>query len=148
LGRKIQPIVPIINNILPSNWEKLIEFYDPDFIGYSCNINIEYIETICEKYEFNPIATLDLDDSRNRIEGVYSANLIPHIKSYFDEDRKFLKANNTWKIKSHLKDYYKLNYLLCDRYVMDREILGNHSFVEINKDNFESINKILFENKI
>lgn len=31
---------------------------------------------------------------------------------------------------------------------MNREILGNHSFVEINEDNFDSINKILFENQI
>ncbi len=73
-GGRYNPIVPIINNILPTNWEKLIEYYDPDYIGFSSNIPVDYIENICEKYEFNPISIFGLDDSKNCIEGVYSAN--------------------------------------------------------------------------
>lgn len=142
-GGRYNPIIPIHNNEISEGYLELIKNYDPDFVFYSEGIEIEIIESL---RIFNPIGYFNLDDKPMRmdISGLDSLYLL----SQLDSNIKVLLTRDLWKADSALMDYYKLNFgLEKASLISDIQITKNYNQLIVDPSNFDSLNKIIYEER-
>ena len=142
-GGKMIPIIPVENNSFTPEWKDLFSRYDPDYILRTTGVTEEFIVSQCYELGLNPVEILNIDESTSQIEGIYSGTLISIIDVFPGEKAKFIQGGDLWRFEHPLKPYYKLNYLLDDQYRFNKKMIGSHFIVDINKDNFNELNKII-----
>lgn len=135
------PIVPVRNGIINDSWLNIISHYDPDFIFYSKKIDPEIIYRL---RLFNPIRFVEIDeDLRVReIEGVDVYNFL----SQYQAKSNIILSTDTWKTKSPLLPFYKLNFGLEEHsYQHQFELSRGHKITQLSCENFHMINKLIYE---
>lgn len=58
-GGRYNPIVPVKDNLITERWKSVLQYYDPDFVFYSKEIDPEAIKRL---RFFNPCGYYNLDD--------------------------------------------------------------------------------------
>jgi hypothetical protein len=142
-GGRYNPIVPVKGNIILENWKAILQYYDPDFVFYSKEIDVEIIKRL--RY-FNPCGYYNLDEQPKRedITGVDAFYFL----SQFDSSSKIILPSALWKTESPLLDFYKINFgLEKNGFVSDYEIGKNHPLTIIDSKNFASLNQIIHDEK-
>lgn len=136
-GGRYNPIVPVSNNIISKEYIEVIKFYDPDYIFYSNDVDVEKLKLL---NSFNPIGYFCLDDQPRRedISGVDSFYFL----SQFHTKSKIILTAETWKTESPLIPFYQINFgfetsLINSEYEIskdfDRTIVGEKEFPNLNK---------------
>jgi len=100
-GGRYNPIIPVYNNIISEEYLEVIKHYDPDFIGYTSNVNPEIIKNL---NIFNPEKYFNLDNPHeNRIQGVNASYLLE------DQLNKEIAAQISYN-QDGLDSFYLLNF--------------------------------------
>jgi hypothetical protein len=140
-GGRYNPIVPVIDNTISERWIEILKFYDPDFIFYSKEIDLEIIKRL---RIFNPCAYYNLDD-QPRHEDISGVDGFYFLSQFHTKSRIILTAE-TWKTKSPLLSYFKTNF------GFETSLIYNE--VELSKDfdrkivddkEFNLLNKLIYE---
>lgn len=142
-GGRYNPIIPIEEANIAESWKELIKHSDPDFVYYSPDLDLEFVKDLCLELKFNPIEILELEDRSTRIEGVDIHSLLPLI----DDQSTLIEATNLNNVKSPLKDFFELNFLISN--LTHYESIKTKAFkkIEINDSNFDEFCKIVHKNK-
>jgi len=142
-GGRYNPIVPVLDNKIPDRYIELLRYYDPDYVYYSGNIDIDIVKGL---RIFNPAEYIHIDPKRSFGE-ILGFNAL-HLISRNENDLKILLPNKLWGHESPLLDFYLINFGL-DRLVTwgDSDITKGISKIEITGENYSSLNQILFEEK-
>lgn len=136
-GGRYNPIVPVKNNIITDLWKEILNFYDPDFVFYSKEINPEIIKRL---RIFNPCGYYNLDDQPRR-EDISGVNTF-YFLSEFHTKSKIILTAETYKTESLLLPYYKTNFGFETSLIhhevelrkeFDRMIVDEKEFAELNK---------------
>lgn len=142
-GGRYNPIIPVDENVISEKYIELLKNYDPDYVFYSDGVSPEIIKKL---RVFNPCGYFNLDEQPRRedISGVNSFYFL----SKFDTNSKIILPQSLWQTKSPLLDFYKLNFgIESNTFVSESEIGKYHSQIILDKENFESLNQILHQEK-
>lgn len=142
-GGRYNPIVPVKDNVISENWKAVLQYYDPDFVFYSEEIDPEIIKQL---RFFNPCGYYNLDEQPRRedISGVDSFYLL----SEFHTKSRIILTAETWKSESPLIPFYQINFGL-ETSLIHNEVELSKDFDRkiIGKDEFASLNKLIYELK-
>lgn len=142
-GGRYNPIIPVHNNTITDEYKALANFYDPDYVFYTNNIDIDLIKQL--QY-FTPSAYVNIQDQPLK-EDVIGVDAL-YFLSQFDKSSKFIVPGNIGKIQSPLIEFYKLNFgLQRNATVSDYELSKDFDRTIIDSTNFSELNKLLYENK-
>lgn len=142
-GGRYNPIIPVHNDTITDDYKAFVKVFDPDYVFYTNNINIELIKQL---QFFNPSGYVNIDEQpiKEDITGVDAFYLL----SQFDKSSKVFIPGDIWKIESPLVEFYKLNFgLQKNAIVSDYELSKNYDRTIIDSSNFGELNKLLHENK-
>ena len=142
-GGRYTPIIPVYNNVIADGYLELIKHYDPDYVLCSAGVDVEVIKQLrC----FNPAGYFELDDQGHcrDFEGVNAF----HLLSEYTPGSKVLVSEGIANLQSPTLDFYKINFgLVMSTYVGDDEITRQYQKIELNTENFASLNQLIHEQK-
>lgn len=142
-GGWFNPIVPVREGVIEDSWINIISHYDPDYIFYSKKIDPEIIFRLkC----FNPIEYIELgeDFRKSNSAGVNAFNFL----SQFPAKSNIILTSDTWKTKSPLLSYYKLNFGLEENLIHHQiEFSREHKVTHVSSESFNTINRLIHELK-
>lgn len=132
-GGRYNPIIPSFNGEVPEEFLELAINFDPDYVIYTNDVNIEMI-----KHHFNPIEFENIPHlSHYNLEGIDASYLLN--PSYgFDG---VLHENGLHKSLRSLYKFYKLNFGFLNG--ENNDAVKKFKQVNISSDNQEQLNKIL-----
>ncbi len=137
-GGGYNPIIPVDNNTIPEKYYRILEYYDPDYIIYSKDIDIEVLKKIPF---FNPEGYYPIDEMQ-MMDGVDCH----HLLNLFNIKGQVILADGLMNFINPLLDYYQINFgLRKNAFQMDKTLTRNSDQTLINKDTFKDLNKIICE---
>jgi len=143
-GGRLNPIVPVCEDGITANWRELLGYFDPDYIYFLEPLEMSQIEEISQSLKMNPTEILPIDVEFPDIYGLKSVSQLAKLKKPVN----LIKAEYLVAEKSPLRDYYRLNYLLDDRFDIPDEQIGHHRVIPVNEKSFPSIEDTLINNDI
>ena len=141
-GGRYNPIIPTKKGIIADGYVDIIKHYDPDYIFYTKGVQVDLIKKL---RLFNPCGYFNLEDTPHQdILGVDALYLL----SRFDIKSNVLIPRDLYKLQSNLSDFYTINFGLTQVGILsDYQITKGYNQITVSEDNFNSINKIIHEQK-
>jgi hypothetical protein len=146
-GGRTNPIISVSQTGITPEWQKLLQYYDPDYCYFSAGIDKDSIKNLCDQYQLNPTEIYELDERLSDLHGVHYANLMPLLPRM-----RIPNVYNLFGIESPLYDYYKLNFFVDDTlpvnemgysHITNEWLFKAHELLLVNKGNFSRVNEIL-----
>lgn len=139
-GGRYNPIIPIENETISTEWLDTIRSYDPDIAFYQRGMNIDKIKSL---FSFYPGQYQDyLDDRSPYFPGVNIHSLL-----HQEVDGKIIRKGNlklchtesAYQFGHSLMDFYKINLGLQDLYQGEDKLLKDYEIRVIDKDSSATI---------
>jgi hypothetical protein len=148
-GGRFNPIVPVQDNKISDLYLTLIRRFDPDYIFYSSNVDIEKIKEIhnFNCFSFSHLNTINPIGSTT-FGGINCHNLInEHIQNFYSDKPEFklLDINDFYGIESPLKYFYAINLGLISMTSDEVRAVKRFKKITINNENFKDINSIILQ---
>lgn len=141
-GGQFNPIVPICSNKITPEWEKLISYFDPDFIYYSKNVSKKFVFDLCLRMNLNPIDIIELDSPKSvLLNGINSHYLL----DAFDSQTILIDSVRYDECPSPKSDFYSLNFFIKDCLLFEMQLTSRFNKLTVNKANFGDFTKNIIE---
>jgi hypothetical protein len=139
-GGRYNPIIPVEDNKITTDWLNTIRYYDADVVFYERGLNIEQIKQLLSSYprEYQEF----LDDRRPYFPGVNIHSLL-----HQDTDGKIIRKGNlklchtegAYQFENGLMEFYKMNLGIQDLYHGEDKFLRTYEIKVIDKESSPSI---------
>lgn len=142
-GGRFNPIIPVINGEVSRQYLAVIQHYDPDYICYTSDLNLEYLKNLAD---YNPVEYINLDDptSQNDITGVNGLYFI----SQYSHFHNIILPHQLYTTNSPLLNYYEINFgINTNVSQMDVELTKNYKQIEVIPDLFDKLHEFIYTNK-
>jgi len=145
-GGRYNPIVPVSENFISKEWLELITHFDPDYIYYSKQVNLSYLESLGLFY---PKEYVEFDDDNRpfHFPGLNIHCLIhEHVHNTFYANKSvLLEYKDNWDMPMPAKDFYQLNLGFKQLFAGENRWTNKVDTIRINRQNVNEINKIVYE---
>jgi len=140
-GGRFNPIIPIIDGKVSDEYKAMLGYYDPDFIFYSADINLEYLKSLAD---FNPKEYYILDETQTEISGIDGLYFLSQ-HSHF---HNIILPMQLYMVDSPLMTYYELNFGIGTNISnMDTDLTKNYHLIEVTPDHFHRLHEIIHNSK-
>lgn len=133
-GGRYNPIIPSYDGVIPEKYIKLAQQFDPDYIVFNQNIDINGIIQYFNPIEYIPAAS---DYAFYRMEGIEASYLLNTNYGY----NTLLREIYLYKSLPELYNFYKLNFGFIDG--EDNEAIKKYNVLEISDHNQAKLNEFL-----
>lgn len=146
-GGRYNPIVPVQNSMIEKEWLDVISPFDPDFIYYSKNIELEYLRSL---NIFYPREYIELREGEQHYFPGVNIHCLLHgqMNDYFiDTQSSLLQYDGNWDMKMTAKSFYKLNFNFKAFYQQEQTWTKRLGSISINEDNVGEINRHIYNTR-
>ena len=145
-GGRYNPIIPVKDGVISEEWLAIARHYDPDFIYYHPDVDLEYIKSL---HVFAPAEYQELRrDGRYHLPGVNVHSLLHDTirgDSYFKGPLSVMQSSGFYNLEIPAKHFYSLNLGLADLFLGEDKYVMKYKQLNIDKSNFEKINRKIYE---
>lgn len=136
-GGRLNPIIPVDNNIISPSYLEIIQEFDPDIVYYSQGVNPENLKEL--KF-FNPLKykPIDMNYLNRGQSGFDSISMLQN-----HETSRIILTIDLNSSNSPFLDYFKLNYGIYPNSLLhDYSICEKHNIIEVDSDSIQSLHEI------
>lgn len=145
-GGRYNPIVPVTDGKIPDEWQTMIRHYDPDYVSYPRDLNIDAIK---ELSFLHPKEFIDYpsDILKDWFAGVNIHCLMHHAmgRQLSVDKLCVLKNEMNWKTPVIAKSFYQMNLGFQDLYMGEDKWLNDIPQVSVTDKTAHLINQIITE---
>lgn len=142
-GGRFNPIIPVIDGEVSEQYKTMLQYYDPDIIFYTSDIDQEYLKDLAP---YNPKEYCLLDDPHaySQITGIDGLYFL----SQFSHYNNVILPNQLYLVESPLLGYYDLNFGIGTHINnVDVDLTKNYHQIEVTPEHFNRLHEIIHTNK-
>lgn len=142
-GGRFNPIVPVIDGEVSEQYKTLLQYYDPDFIFYTSDIDLQYLKDLAP-YNPKEYCLLNEPNAYNEITGIDGLYFL----SQFSQFHNVILPIQLYSVNSPLSSYYEINFGIGTNISnVDVALTKNFHLIEVTPEHFNRLHEIIHTNK-